>query len=62
MTRYFIITGLNEGKDISPYVVETDGSLPYEIENPPYGDCSREAREISKKEYNAYRNIGESQC
>lgn len=62
MTRYFMITGLNEGKNISPYVVETDGSLPYEIENPPYGDCCREATELTKKEYNAYLNRGEDHC
>lgn len=50
MTRFFLITGMDEGKDIEPYMVETDGGQPYIIQNPPYGDACRNATEIGKIE------------
>ena len=50
MTKYFLITGLDDGVGIEPYIVETNGSQPYTVVNPPYGDHSRQAQEISKSE------------
>ena len=50
MTKYFLITGLDDGIGIEPYITETDGSQPYIMVNPPHGDHSRQAQEISKSE------------
>lgn len=50
MKRYFLITGLDDGVGIEPYIVETDGSEPYAVINIPHGDHSRQAQEISKSE------------
>lgn len=51
MTRYFLITGLDEGEPIEAYVVETNGGLPFVAQQPCYGDCSRYVEEITKEEY-----------
>lgn len=51
MTRYFLITGLDVGEPIEEYVVKTSGEQPFEVQQPCYGDCSRYAEEITKKEY-----------
>ena len=45
-----MITGLDYGMGIEPYIVETDGSQPYIMVNQPYGDHSRQAQEITKNE------------
>ena len=45
-TRYFLITGLDEGKEITPYIVETYASAP-DLE--ARGDMSRSYEPISKK-------------
>ncbi len=55
MSRYFIISGLENGLPITPYVTESD-TLPYEICNPPYGDISLEYEEISRKRYEELLN------
>ncbi len=49
MTKYYLITGLNEGRDIEPYITETNGSLPYVAYNQPYGDAVRYYEEISER-------------
>lgn len=61
MSRYFIISGLENGLPIKPYVAESD-TLPYEICNPPYGDISLDYEEIGRKKYEellAQENGGE---
>jgi len=50
MTKYFLITGLDNGLEIEPYIEETNGSQPYSVTNPPYGDHARWAKEISREE------------
>ena len=50
MSRYFLITGLDDGRGITPYIAETNGLEPYIMVNPPHGDHSRQAQEISKSE------------
>lgn len=58
MTRYFLITGLDEGLDITPHIEETDGSQPYSVVNPPYGDHARWAEELTKSEVIEYMKNG----
>lgn len=58
MSRYFIISGLENGLPITPYVTESD-TLPYEICNPPYGDISLSYEEISSKKYHELLEEGE---
>jgi len=48
MSKYFLITGLSNGIEIDPYMVETFGDLPYVIVNPPYGDEVRYYEELSE--------------
>lgn len=50
MRRYFLITGLDDGNPIEPYMVETNGELPYVIQNPPYGDHARYCQDIGRTE------------
>jgi hypothetical protein len=45
MKRVFLVTGLNEGKEIDPYMLETDGNVPYIDE---YGDMARYVDELSE--------------
>ena len=49
-TKYYKITGLDEGVPIEPYYVESNSVDIHSIVS-CYGDCSREYEEISKKEY-----------
>ena len=45
-TRYFLITGLDNGIEIEPYIIETWGNVPHlEV----YGDKARYVEPISKK-------------
>ncbi len=55
MSRYFIISGLENGSPITPYVTESD-TLPYEICNPLYGDISLKYEEIGRKRYEELLN------
>lgn len=50
MTKYFLITGFDEGKFIEPYIVKTDGELPYIITHPPYGDKARYYEKLTLSE------------
>lgn len=58
MTKYFLITGLDEGLDIEPYIVETWGEQPIEVIAPLYGDHSRYAKEITQREVIEYMKNG----
>ena len=51
MTKYFKITGLDNGIEIEPYGVETNGESPT-ISVGLYGDKVRYYEPITKEEYN----------
>ena len=51
MTKYFKITGLDNGKPIKPYGVETNGESPH-ISVGLYGDKVRYYEPITREEYN----------
>ena len=51
MTKYFKITGLDNGIEIEPYGVETNGSCPT-LNVGLYGDRVRYYEPITKEEYN----------
>jgi len=46
--RYFLITGLDNGEPIMPYIVETENTYPY-ILSDGYGDKVRYYQAISEK-------------
>lgn len=51
MVRYFLITGLDHGETMIPYVEKTDGDLPSVIVNGIYGDHVRYYEELTKTQY-----------
>ena len=51
MTKYYKITGLDNGIEIEPYGVETNGSYP-QINVGLYRDSVRYYEPITKEEYN----------
>ena len=48
-TNYFLITGMDEGVAIKPYMVETYNASPYLLEN-EYGDSVRYYEPLTKDE------------
>jgi hypothetical protein len=55
MTKYFKITGLDNGMPIKPYGVETNGSCP-QLNIGLYGDKVRYYEPITKEEYEQLTN------
>ena len=55
MTKYFKITGLDNGTEIEPYGVETNGSCPT-LNVGLYGDRVRYYEPITKEEYEQLTN------
>jgi hypothetical protein len=55
MTKYFKITGLENGQPIEPYGVETNGACP-EINTGLYWDSVRYYEPITKEEYQKLTN------
>ena len=55
MTKYFKITGLENGCPIEPYGVETNGACP-EIHVGLYRDCVRYYEPITREEYQKLTN------
>lgn len=47
-TRYFLITGLDNGIEIEPYIIEIWGNVPH-LEGYLEGDKARYVEPISKK-------------
>lgn len=47
--RYFLITGLDEGNQIQPYIVETEADFP-QLQQNNFGDSVRYYEPITERE------------
>jgi hypothetical protein len=56
---YYMITGMNEGKEIKPYYVQSYGT-PHDDLN-VYGDASRSCKEVSRYDYLHYLSTEKKQ-